>query len=83
MPLRKESLKVSKILVLSRSGMPPTVVKILPIDPVAADREANRPRPLPDFDKDRTVGSSAGWPFHPDLQVIPEGDAVLRCRFSF
>ena len=26
MPLRKESLKVSKILVLSRSGMPPNVV---------------------------------------------------------
>jgi hypothetical protein len=57
MPLRKESLKVSKILVLSRSGMLPTVV-ILPIDPVAADREANRPRPLPDFDKDGTIGSS-------------------------
>jgi len=27
MPLRKESLKVSKILVLSRSGMPPNVVE--------------------------------------------------------
>jgi len=62
MPLRKESLKVSKILVLLRSGMPPTVV-ILPISPVAADREADWPRPLPDFDKDGTVGSSVGWRF--------------------
>jgi len=51
MALRKESLKVSKILVLSRSGMPPNVVEILPINPFAADREANRPHPLPDLTK--------------------------------
>jgi hypothetical protein len=51
MPLRKESLKVSKTLVLSRSGMLPIVAKILPINPFAADREANLPHPLPDLTK--------------------------------
>src|SRR5262249_553676 len=54
--LERESLKVSKILVLSRSGMLAIIVEILPINPFVVDGEADRPRPLPGFDKDRTVG---------------------------
>ena len=51
MPLRKESLKVSKILVLSRSGILPTVENPCPLIHSQRIVSVNRRHPLPDLTK--------------------------------